>query len=799
MPPEAPVQLVRKTTSGVNVFDAWQFKRLVDKDVSVDVIKQLQKDCGDDLTLAVDKFHELEAKAKISSPVQEKETNGIGENGEQEETKTICYRDQYWDKSKRKWVLKRTAKGSSGIKKLGRYVLFVRRVYTEKMTYSHTVIIVKGAILRNALCNIFRGADGFILTDDENVEIENIHFLFWAKPELELLAEHYQSVGNAQGLFEINAGLQFIQEEWSTTISALDSMLPHSMSFDYLWAILPPDCLVIGKDMLERPSVWRIRSHAVSRQQDGSMIMTLKAESLDWNGKRLGIAERPLVIRAFTGSMSLEDLPYVPLRFHSGAKSIMEKILRRSQRKLEFCRSGFKVQEHEGRGITEIDEKLALCNFHGRVIIDPKMLTRVQPMSSLVPNLKKFRDASRACVNEFTTSKQEVLDDLLKDQSQNAAGNASANEAGGLNSRHRRYSFSSDSETGTDTDSDNDLLPHDNGKAKEHSITQNLSAEQQLLLSGFVYGYCLGDATWGAFGVDRVSDVEWKESIFGDVVMDPNLKEIIFRLIKAHGSQISDFDDFVKGKGKGLIGLLHGPPGSGKTLTAEAIAETAHMPLYMVSSGSLGHEADDIYDSLKRIFELTTHWKAVLLLDEADVFLSRRSLSDLKRNAIVSVFLQELEYYQGIMLLTTNLAQNIDEAFQSRIHFCHHYPILDFSARQKIWESFIEKARSTESVKVDIGPSGIDQLAKLELNGRQIKNATSIAIKLGSSSDSYTITADSIIATAKSLQNFNFENTRPVSKGRGYVEHDVSLPAKPQVPLKPKPIIRSPSPGNRRT
>lgn len=134
------------------------------------------------------------------------------------------------------------------------------------------------------------------------------------------------------------------------------------MSFDHLWAVFPPDCLVIGKDMLDRPSVWRIRSHAVSRQQDGSVIMTLKAESLDWNGKRLGIAERSLVIRAFTGSMSLEDLPYVPLRFHPGAKSIMDKILRRSQRKLEFCRSGFKVQEHEGRGITEIDGKLALCN-----------------------------------------------------------------------------------------------------------------------------------------------------------------------------------------------------------------------------------------------------------------------------------------------------------------------------------------------------------------------------------------------------------------------------------------------------
>lgn len=99
-------------------------------------------------------------------------------------------------------------------------------------------------------------------------------------------------------------------------------------------------------------------------------------------------------------------------------------------------------------------------------------------------------------------STQEVLDDLLKDQSQNAAGNASLNEAGGLN--RRRYSFSSDSRTDTDTDSDDDLLPHGDGKIKERSLIQNLSTEQQLLLSGFVYGYCLGDATWGKILHPRV-------------------------------------------------------------------------------------------------------------------------------------------------------------------------------------------------------------------------------------------------------------------------------------------------------
>lgn len=169
----------------------------------------------------------------------------------------------------------------------------------------------------------------------------------------------------------------------------------------------------------------------------------------------------------------------------------------------------------------------------------------------------------------------------------------------------------------------------------------------------------------GAFGIDRVSEFEWNETAFESLVMEKTLKKTMFRLVTAHSSRTSDFDDFVKGKGKGLIGLLQGPPGSGKTLTAEAIAETAKMPLYMVSSGALGAGPMEIHINLTKILHLAAHWKAVLLLDEADVFLAKRTMADLNRNAIVSIFLRELEYYQGILLLTTNQAQDIDEAFKS--------------------------------------------------------------------------------------------------------------------------------------
>lgn len=114
------------------------------------------------------------------------------------------------------------------------------------------------------------------------------------------------------------------------------------------------------------------------------------------------------------------------------------------------------------------------------------------------------------------------------------------------------------------------------------------------------------------------------------------------------------FDDFIAGKGQGLVACLHGPPGSGKTMTAESVAEYTKSPLYLISAGDLGADPKKLEISLSRTLRLCTIWNAVLLLDEADVFLEERSLHDLERNALVSIFLRLLEYYRGILILTTN-------------------------------------------------------------------------------------------------------------------------------------------------
>lgn len=177
-----------------------------------------------------------------------------------------------------------------------------------------------------------------------------------------------------------------------------------------------------------------------------------------------------------------------------------------------------------------------------------------------------------------------------------------------------------------------------------------------------------------------------------------------------------------------MILLLSGPPGVGKPLKAETIAETMRTPLYMMSSADLGGNPSAVESNLSNVLEMGTKWNVVLLLDEADVSLEQRIAHDLKRNKLVSIFLRILEYHEGILLLTTNRVDNIDSAFQSRIHISLPYESLSVSSRRHFWSNFTAMSSHPHNItRVDL-----NRLAKHDVKGREIKNVMKTAQLLAS-------------------------------------------------------------------
>jgi hypothetical protein len=264
--------------------------------------------------------------------------------------------------------------------------------------------------------------------------------------------------------------------------------------------------------------------------------------------------------------------------------------------------------------------------------------------------------------------------------------------------------------------------------AEQEMSMDHLTDDDYFLCAYWIAGFSFTHKVWCQIAVEGLQDVQWNASAFDKLVIDEDRKQLIHTLVKAHRNDDSAFDDIVQNKGQGLVGLLSGTPGVGKTLTAEAVAEVTQRPLYMVSTGELGIEADTVDERLGTILEITRRWGCVLLIDEADVFLATRGV-DLVRDSLVSIFLRRLEYFRGVCILTTNRKSEIDTAFQSRIHFTLHYPDLDAASRKRVWNNFISMiARNDE--RMNISDDDLISLARHELNGRQIKNIVSCAVSL---------------------------------------------------------------------
>jgi hypothetical protein len=175
-------------------------------------------------------------------------------------------------------------------------------------------------------------------------------------------------------------------------------------------------------------------------------------------------------------------------------------------------------------------------------------------------------------------------------------------------------------------------------------------------------------------------------------------------------------------RGNGVIGLLHGPSGTGKTLAAEAIATRLRLPLLMVDlSLVVSKYIGETEKNLAQVFDAAEGFAALLFFDEADALFGKRTgvqdAHDRYANIEVSYLLQRLEAFEGLALLSTNLLQGLDEAFLRRFDQLVAFRRPGIAERRLIWQAHLPRDQLCADVDVA-------DLARLfDLSGGEIRNA----------------------------------------------------------------------------
>jgi hypothetical protein len=254
----------------------------------------------------------------------------------------------------------------------------------------------------------------------------------------------------------------------------------------------------------------------------------------------------------------------------------------------------------------------------------------------------------------------------------------------------------------------------------------------------------VGDALWEACRAQarpRLEDLAqriepratWEEL----VLPEPQLE--LLRQMSAHVRQkLKVYQEWgfaaKSARGLGISALFSGPSGTGKTMAAEVLANELKLDLYRIDLSSVVSKyIGETEKNLRRVFDAAESGGAILLFDEADALFGKRSevkdSRDRYANIEVGYLLQRMEAYMGLAVLTTNLRNNLDDAFERRIRFSVGFPFPDTAERRAIWARMMPDALPTEGLD-------LDKLARLKVAGGNIRNIAMNAAFLAADADS---------------------------------------------------------------
>lgn len=382
-------------------------------------------------------------------------------------------------------------------------------------------------------------------------------------------------------------------------------------------------------------------------QLDKDNGFDVSAYYIDFNGVSYSGVSKIWSISWFKGEKDITELEIYPTRFRMNAETIIQNLEEKGARFQQLLKHPHLVVEHDGwtlshhpsgGPITDIYHKRPPAEYiDSNAIIDFREAFQMHP--NWKPNFVALRkvsfepdteydefpiihwsDHSRSKVSRKTTEVVVYFDHVVSLE---------------CNSLLDRDAFVADST----------VRPIEVDAAK-----QRFDGDDLALLPSRIFIYSFRNRKFVNADIRNVRQSKEIPDPFNDLKIPQDSKRLIRSTVQDHFDKKTIerelqmqglepvYQDFIRGKGKGLVILLHGAPGVGKTATAEAIAYAHRKPLFSITCGDLGIEPTGVERTLSEIFRLANLWDCVLLLDEAEIFLSHREKKDdnLQRNALVS-------------------------------------------------------------------------------------------------------------------------------------------------------------------
>ncbi|KAI7528452.1 hypothetical protein KC317_g20652, partial [Hortaea werneckii] len=362
----------------------------------------------------------------------------------------------------------------------------------------------------------------------------------------------------------------------------------------------------------------------------------VEGKYLEYDGKGFGYGDFEVDVDGFKGPRKISSLATYPLKYHRDAEGVRKKIIARGEQFVGM--EGMQYQFHKGLAFMKKKKQIAKININGRIMVDPATFRRINPNYPI--SFIKPREAE----DLFSDSDEDEECSCCADSDDDDQALGKQEDLQNLDHTDDVPKYKYKWETGPDgcpvyieveVDSDGEPLRAQNISQLANAPKGHFTPEELLLTSPVVLGFAFSEKLWLEFSLSGIHPITYNETAFDSLVLPPAQKSIVRALVESHRFHAAKtLDDVVQGKGKGLVAVLHGPPGTGKTLTAEGISELLKCPLYMVSAGELGTDPARLEHELQKILDIAHSWGAVLLLDEADVFLEKREVHDIHRNAL---------------------------------------------------------------------------------------------------------------------------------------------------------------------